>query len=145
MKRPSEINIVIGISIFMIVLMVTYWTLWFAVPGVVQSRTPGDSDFAIYSGYELAFPLPDGMTIVAALIGLIGLWKMKDWGFLGMLLAGGCTLFLGFEDLLFDLENHMFVPFNGSSAIEMVAVLCSLAMPSVAIILLWKQRKQLIK
>ena len=85
------------------------------------------------------------MTTVAALIGLIGLWKRKDWGFPGMVLATGCTFYSGFEDLLFDLENHLLVPFNGSSVVELVAVLCSLAMPAIVTILLWKQRKELIK
>src|SRR5512143_3427740 len=112
MKRSSDINIVIGIGIFAILAIVAYWFFWFAVPGVVQARTPVDSDFAVYSGYELAFPLPDAVVAMAALVGVTGLWKMKDWGFLSMLLAAGGAIFLGLEDLLFDLENHMFLPLN---------------------------------
>ena len=84
MKRSRDINIVIGIGIFAFVAIVAYWFFWFAVPGVVQARTPADPDFAVYSGYELAFPLPDAFVAIAALVGVIGLRKMKDWGFLSM-------------------------------------------------------------
>ena len=98
------------------------------MPGVVQSRMPTDPDYASYDTYELAFPLPDAYVAIAALVGVIGLWKMKDWGFLSMLLAAGGAFFLGLEDLLFDLENHMFVPFNGAAMIELAIVLVILAL-----------------
>jgi len=87
MKRSTDINIVIGIGIFAFVAIVAYWVFWFAAPDVVQARTHADPDFAVYSGYELAFPLPDAFAAITALIGVIGLWKMKDWGFLSMLLT----------------------------------------------------------
>ena len=95
MKRPAGINIVIGIGIFAIVLTTAYWFLWFAVPGVVQSRMPGDPGFTVYSGYELAFPLPDTFMALAALVGVFGLWRMKDWGFLAMSITAGAAFFLG--------------------------------------------------
>ncbi len=145
MKRSSGINIVIGIGIFAIVAIVAYWFFWFAVPGVVQSRTPADPDFAVYSGYELAFPLPDAFVAIASLVGVIGLWKMKDWGFLSMLLAAGGAIFLGLEDLLFDLENNLFVPFNGAAGIELAIVLVILSLGPTMTVLLWKHRKELIK
>jgi len=145
MKHSKDINIVIGIGLFAFVAIVAYWFFWFAVPGVVQARTPADPDFTIYSAYELAFPLPDAFTAIAALIGVIGLWKMKDWGFLSMLLAAGGTFFLGLEDLLFDLENHMFVPFNSAAVIEAAIVLLIMSLGPVMTFLLWRQRKVLIK
>jgi hypothetical protein len=145
MKRSSDINIVIGIGIFAVVAIVAYWFFWFAVPDVVQARTPADPDFAVYSGYELAFPLADAFVAIAALIGVIGLWKMKDWGFLSMLLAAGGAFFLGLEDLLFDLENNMFVPFNGAAGIELAIVLVIMALGPIMTVLLWKHRKELIR
>ena len=144
-KRPTEINIVIGIGIFAFVAIAAYWFFWFAVPGVVQSRMPGDPDYAVYSAYELAFPLPDAFVAIAALVGVAGLWKMRDWGFLSMLLAAGGALFLGLEDLLFDLENNLFVPFTGAAVIELAIVLVILALGPAMIVLLWKHRKELIR
>lgn len=145
MKHPHDINIVIGIGIFAFAAIVAYWLCWFVFPEVVQARTPADPDFAIYSAYELAFPLPDGVTALAALIGVIGLWQMKDWGMLFMLLTAGGTFFLGLEDLLFDLENKMFVPFNGAAWIELVIVLLIMSLGPITTILLWRRRKDLIK
>ena len=145
MKRPRDINIVIGIGIFAVIAIAAYWFFWFTVPGVVQARTPADPDFAVYSVYELAFPLPDAFVAVSALVGVVGLWKMSDWGFLWMLLASGGAIFLGLEDLLFDLENHMFVPFNDAAAIELGIVLVIMALGPVMIMLLWKHRRELIK
>lgn len=145
MKRPADINVVIGIGIFAFVAIAAYWFFWFAVPGVVQSRTPADPDYLIYEAYELAFPLPDAFVAIAALVGVIGLWKMKDWGFLSMLLAAGGAIFLGLEDLLFDLENHMFVPFNGAAGIELAIVLVILVLGPTMTLLLWKHRKELIR
>lgn len=145
MKRPADINVVMGIGIFAFVAIAAYWFFWFAVPGVVQSRTPADPDYLIYEAYELAFPLPDAFIAIAALVGVIGLRKMKDWGFLSMLLAAGGALFLGLEDLLFDLENHMFVPFDGAAGIELAIVLVILALGPAMTLLLWKHRKELIR
>ncbi len=145
MKRPRDINVVIGIGIFAVIAIVAYWSLWFGVPRVVQSRMPTDPDFAVYSGYELAFPLPDAFVAISALIGVIGLWKMKDWGFLSMLLAAGGAFFLGLEDLLFDLENRMFVPFNNAAVIELVIVVLILSLGPTMTVLLWRHRRDLIK
>jgi hypothetical protein len=144
MKRSRDINIVIGVGIFAMIAIITYWFFWFATPGVVQSRTPADSDFAIYSGYELAFPLPDAFVAITSLIGVLGLWKIRDWGFLFMNLAAGGAIFLGLEDLLFDLENHMFTPFNSAAVIELAIVLVTMALGPTMIVLLWKHRKELM-
>jgi len=144
MKRSRDINVVMGIGIFAFVAIVAYWVCWFYFPSVVQARTPADPDFAIYSAYELAFPLPDAVTALAALIGVIGLWQMKDWGFLFMLLTAGGTFFLGLEDLLFDLENNMFVPFNGAAGIELAIVLLIMSLGPLMTVLLWRRRRDLI-
>jgi hypothetical protein len=145
MPRSRDINIVIGIGIFSVVAIAAYWFFWFVVPGVVQARTPADIDYLIYMGYELAFPLPDAFVAIAALIGVIGLWNMKDWGFLSMLLAAGGAIFLGLEDLLFDLENRMFVPFNGAAIIELAIVLLIMSLGPIMTALLWKHRKEFNK
>ena len=144
MKRSRDVNIVIGIGVFAFVAIVAYWFFWFVLPGVVQSRTIVDPDFVVYSGYELAFPLPDAFVAIASLIGVAGLWKMKDWGFLFMMLAAGGAIFLGLEDLLFDLENHMFTPFNSAAIVELAIVLVIMALGPAMIALLWKHRKELM-
>jgi len=60
MRRPREVNIVIGLGIFSFVAIFLYWLAWYAWPGLVQSRSPSDTDYQIYVAYEQAFPLADG-------------------------------------------------------------------------------------
>jgi hypothetical protein len=145
MKRPTGINIVIGIGIFTFVSIVAYWVAWFFAPEIVQARTPADPDYAIYVAYEQAFPLPDAFVALAALAGVFGLLKMRDWGFLSMLLAAGGAFFLGLEDLLYDLQNNMFRPFNEGAAIELAIVVVIMTLGPVMTALLWKHRREIIK
>lgn len=145
MNRPRDINVVMGIGVFTFIAIAAYWFFWFVVPGVVQSRTPADADYLVYETYELAFPLPDAFVAISALVGVVGLSRMKDWGFLAMLLAAGGAFFLGLEDLLFDLENQMFVPFNSAAGIELAIVLLILSLGPIMTLLLWKHRRDLIK
>ncbi|MCX6081222.1 MAG: hypothetical protein NTW32_16955 [Chloroflexi bacterium] len=145
MKRSKDINIVIGIGIFTILAMSAYWYAWYFAPEVVQARTPLDPDYAVYIGYEQAFPLPDLFVTLACAVGVVGLWKMRDWGFLAMLLTAGGAIFLGFEDLLYDLQHNMFVPFNGAAGIELAIVLVIMALGPAMTILLWKNRRDFIR
>ena len=145
MKRSKDINIVIGIGIFTILAMSAYWYAWYFAPEVVQARTPLDPDYAVYIGYEQAFPLPDLFVTLACAVGVVGLWKMRDWGFLAMLLTAGGAIFLGFEDLLYDLQHNMFVPFNGAAGIELAIVLVIMALGPAMTVLLWKNRRDFIR
>ena len=145
MKRPKDINIVIGIGIFTFIAMTAYWYAWFFAPDVVQARVPSDPDYAVYVGYEQAFPLPDAFVTLVAVVGVVGLWKMRDWGLFSMMLAAGGAIFLGLEDLLFDLQHKMFVPFGGAALIELAIVLVIMTLGSAMTILLWKHRHEFIR
>lgn len=144
MKRPLEINVVIGLGIFAVVAVCLYWFTWFAAPQFIQARAPADPDYQIYVNYGQAFPLADGWLAVASLVGVIGLWRMRDWGFLFMLLAGGAAIFLGLMDLLYDLEHSMFTPFTAEAAVELVIVILLLALGPAMIALLWRRRRDFI-
>lgn len=145
MKRPADINIVIGLGIFASVAMTAYWTAWFLAPELIQARALGDPDYAIYVAYEQAFPLPDAFVALATLVGSIGLLRMRDWGLLSMLLGVGGIIFLGLEDLLYDMQHSMFTPLNMESAIELLIVLATLALGPLAATLLWRHRRELIR
>ena len=140
MKSPPSINIVIGLGLFAAGSIILYWTLWFLAPDLIQARHPGAPGYEIYVHFEQAFILADGWLALAALIGAIGLWKMRDWGFLFMLLAGGAAIFLGLMDLLYDLQHTMFVPLTGEAAIELVIVALLLCLGPLMIVLLWRKR-----
>ncbi len=145
MKRPADVNVIIGIGIFTFLAMSAYWYCWFLAPDVVRARVPTDADYTVYMGYEQAFPLPDAFVTIAAVVGVFGLRKMRDWGFFSMLLSAGGAFFLGLEDLLYDLQHNMFVPFNGAAAIELAIVLVIMSLGPIMAVLLWRQRRELIK
>jgi len=145
MKRPSEIKFVIGIGIFAITVITLYWITWFTAPKLIQARTPDAPDYQIYVNFEQAFPLADGFIVIAALVGVIGLWQMKSWGFLWMLLAAGAAIFLGLMDLLYDLQHDMFVPLNAETTLELVIVILTLLLGPIMTALLWKRRKDFLQ
>ena len=140
MQRPREINIAIGIGIFAITVITLYWVTWFAAPQLIQGRTPDEPDYQIYLHFEQAFPLADGFIVLVSLVGVIGLWRMKAWGFLWMLLAAGAAIFLGLMDLLYDLQHEMFFPLTVETAIEPVIVLLTLSLGPLIAALLWRCR-----
>ncbi len=144
MKRPPEINVVIGLGLFAIAAICLYWITWFAAPQFIQARAPADPDYQIYVNFEQAFPLANGWLALASLVGVIGLWRMRDWGFLFMLLAGGAAIFLGLMDLLYDLEHNMFTPFTVEAVVELAIVVAVLALGPVMIALMWRRRREFI-
>lgn len=145
MKLHRDIKIVIGIGIFGFVILTAYWIIWFTAPQFIQSRTPDATDYAIYVAFEQAFLLADFYVAVAALIGAIGLFKMKSWGFLSMLLGSGGLIFLGLMDLLYGLEHKMFTPLNAESIMELAIVILTFALGPIIVSLLWKHRKEFLK
>jgi hypothetical protein len=144
-QRPREVNLVVGLGIFTVVAAVLYWTAWFFAPETIQARGPGEQDYQIYVNFEQAFPLADSWLAIAALIGVVGLWKMRAWGFLFGLLAGSAGIFLGLMDLLYDLQHNMLVPFTSQAGTEFVIVLLLLLLGPLQIYLLWRRRRMFIK
>ncbi|MEW6716093.1 MAG: hypothetical protein AB1345_01115 [Chloroflexota bacterium] len=138
MKRPSGINFVIGLGIIFAVVAVTLcWTVWFAAPEFLQARGLDAPDYLIYVHFEQAFLLADDWLALAAFIGVIRLWKMRDWGYLFMLLAGNAAIFLGLMDLLYDLQHGMFVPLTPEAAIELAIVILLFSLGPLMIVIFY--------
>ena len=145
MEYPTGIKVVIVIGVFTFLAVTIYWTAWFLAPEVVEVRHPGETEYDVYVAFQQAFPLPDAFAALAALVGAIGLLKMRDWGLLSMLLAAGGFIFLGLEDLLFDLQHNMFNPFGAEAATELSLVLANLGLGTLTAVLLWNHRRELIR
>lgn len=144
MKRPLGINLVIVWGIIGALTVCLYWMLWFLAPDSIQARGPEAPDYEIYVNFEGAFPLADAWLAAAALVGVVGLWKMRDWGFLFTTLAFGAAIFLGLMDLLYDIEHQMFSPLNVEAAVELAIVLLNLILNPLGIVILWRHRRRLI-
>jgi hypothetical protein len=136
--RPRGFWVIVGLLLFATVATALFWIAWFFLPGSVQA-----SNWECYIVFEQAFPLADAWMAIAALIGAIGLWRRKDWGFLFSLLAGSAAIFLGLMDLLYDLEHGTFAQLTAESLIELAIVVLVLALGPVVITYLWSNRRQL--
>ncbi len=145
MKRPPAVNVLVGLGIFTALGVTLYWAAWFGAPELVQSMTPNDTGYLAYVTFEEAFPLADLWLALCAAIGAFGLYRMRDWGVLFMLLAGSAAMFLGLMDLLYDLEHGIFENLTPESTIELCIVSLVLTLGPVVIILAWRQRRLLIR
>ncbi len=144
MKQTVDRNILIGLGVFAFISVTAYWFVWFTNPAWIQSRTPSDADYPIYTAFEQAFVLADAWLAATALVGAVGLSKRRPWGLLFMLLAGSASIFLGLMDLLYDLQHQIFIPLSPGSTIELIIVCLLLAFGPVTIILSWRNRRELL-
>jgi hypothetical protein len=140
MKRSRRVNWLIGFGLLAVILVPLYWILWFASPETIQTFAPGSPEYPAYVTFEQAFVLADSWLALAALIGVIGLSRMREWGILFTLLAGGSAIFLGLMDLLYDLQHAVFVPLTPEAAIEFAIVVMLLGLGTCVIILSWGAR-----
>ena len=144
MRRPREINWAIGIGVFCVAAVALYWTAWFAAPEFIQARQPGAPDYALYVNFEQAFLLADGWLATAALIGVFGLKRMRDWGWLFMLLAGSSAIFLGLMDTLYAIQQGVFSSFSPEAAQTFIICATCLILGPITIIYLWSKREHLL-
>lgn len=139
MNRSTTINILIGLNIFAALAITSFWTTWFLDASILAALKPDHPEYEIYMAFENAFPLADSWLALAALIGAWGLYRMRDWGFLFTIIAGGSAIFLALMDALYFIQHRMITI---TSAI-IVGLLLILG-PAV-IVMMWRQRHLLIK
>ncbi|MGW8250683.1 MAG: hypothetical protein ACWGO1_08585 [Anaerolineales bacterium] len=131
---PKGIGWIIGILLFACLATLAYWVVFFT-SGDVQVRQD-----EVYLAFENAFPLADAWMAACALLGALGLWRRRAWGFLFGLLGASSAIFLGLLDLLFDLNEGILSAGGVEAAIEIAIILVSLVLGPVVIVYLWKNR-----
>jgi hypothetical protein len=140
MNPSRQVNILIGLGLFAATAIPLYWVLWFLAPDWIQAFPPGSTEYAGYVAYEQAFLLADAWLTLCAIWGSIGLLRKRGNGVLWMLLAGSSAVFLGLMDLLYDLENGVFVTLTPAGMIELLIAVLVLGLGSAAIVLSWRLR-----
>lgn len=116
-----------------------YWINYFTV-GSVQVM---GSD--IYKAFEDSFPVADGWMSIAAVFGVIGVIKRKDWGLLCGLLAASSSIFLGLMDITFNINNSMYHISNLAMIFEIFINIFTLGTGIWVIIALWNYRSLFIQ
>ena len=139
MKRPTGLSIVAALMLLTAVGTLLFWIAFFADlegqrTGTLASRN--DAWFA----WELSFPLADLWMAATAIVGAVGLWRMRPTGLLFGLVSGGAMVFLGLMDVLFFLENGLYLPMTGEIAVELFIHVWTVAFGLWAIAAIWGQR-----
>jgi hypothetical protein len=100
--------------ILWIVAIVTplYWIVFFATGDLTPS--PSDCGYR----FELAFPAADLWMAAAAAIAAIGLARGRQWGRAMALVTAGAIIYLAGMDILFDLENRVYLLGRSQTVVE---------------------------
>ena len=139
MKRPTGLSIVAALMLLTAVGTLLFWIAFFADleaqrAGALASRN--DAWFA----WELSFPLADLWMAATAILGAVGLWRMRPTGLLFGLVSGGAMVFLGLMDVVFFLENGLYLPVTGEIAVELLIHVWTVAFGLWAIATIWRER-----
>ncbi len=89
-----------------------YWIVFFATGNLTPS--PADCGYK----FELAFPAADLWMAVTAALGAIGLGRGANWGRTMALVTAGSILYLAAMDVLFDLENGVYLIARAQTVVE---------------------------
>ena len=136
---PRGVRVVAAYLSLVAVGTTAYWIAFFTL-GNVQVRTD-----EVYLAFERAFPLADAWMTACALIGAVGLWRGRSWGFLCGLLASSSLVFLGCLDVLFSLNEGNYRIASQAMATEIaIEVVCLGGGPAV-IAYLWVHRRALLR
>ncbi len=132
---------IIGAMIFAAIITVAYWVIWYGIDRNILASSQSPSYFV----FENAFPAADGWLALTLVLGAIGLARRRPWGLLATLLAGGAGIYLGCMDVLFDLENGIYLVPRGSDAspvvIEIIINVLTFLLGAVIISYVWRQRR----
>jgi len=141
--RPVGITVVAILMVVTALLTMAFWVAFFAdYEGQRQSFLARECEGWFL--WERSFPAADAWMAVACVLGAVGLWRMRPWGLLFSLVAGGALIFLGLMDVLFFLQNGLYWPVNLDVATEMVIHVWVLAFGAFVIVYVWGKRGLLL-
>jgi hypothetical protein len=107
--EPRFLRLTIGLVVVAVVAMVAYWGIWF----FGNREWLASMDTPAYYVFENAFPAADGWLTLACACGGWALWKRRPSALFWLLVGGGSSVFFGLMDVLFDLENGVYLAPKG--------------------------------
>jgi hypothetical protein len=143
MQRPASLTATAALMLLTAVGIVLFWIVFFADLDAQRASTFA-SRSEVWFAWELSFPLADAWVALAATAGAIGLWRDRPAGLLFGLVSAGGLVFLGLIDLLFFLENGLYLPMNADTAPELIIHLWAIGFGASAIVTIWNHRNKLV-
>ncbi len=116
-QRPTGFTVIAVLLALTALFTMVFWIVFFAdmaaqADSFLARQCPG------WYVWERSFPLADAWMAAAALVGALGLMRMRSWGLLFCELAGSALVFLGLMDVLFFVQNGLYLHFNADVAVE---------------------------
>ena len=137
MQRARALTITAVLMLLTAIGIILFWIVFFADLDAQRESTFASRSTAWFA-WELSFPLADAWVAMTAIAGAIGLWRRRPTGLLFGLVNGGAMVFLGLIDLLFFLENGLYLPMNVEAALELLIHLWMTGFGLFAIAAIWK-------
>jgi hypothetical protein len=140
LTAPRRLRLVIATMIVAAIITVAYWVIWFGIDRSILASSQAPAYFT----FENAFPAADGWLAITLVVGAVGLARRRPWGLLSTLLAGGAGIYLGCMDVLFDLENSIYLVPRGADPspvmIEIIINVLTFGLGIVIISYVWRHR-----
>jgi len=121
-----------------VVILVSYWTIWFTHRDWVASDTT-----AAYIAFENAFPLADAWIGLTCIFAFLALGRRHPTALLWLVAAGSAGLYLFGMDVLYDLQNGIYGKGAGG-IIEAGINIITLAFSLIALRWAWTRRNALL-
>ncbi|MGH7297985.1 MAG: hypothetical protein ACRELB_23805 [Polyangiaceae bacterium] len=137
---PRFLGLTLGLTLAAFVALVAYWSIWF----FVNRAWLASADTPSYYVFENAFPAADGWLAIGCALGAWALHKRKASALFWLLAGGSASVYLGLMDVLFDLENRVYLAPRGdwgSVATEIAINVYSLGVGAWALRFGWHHRR----
>jgi hypothetical protein len=108
-REPRFLGLTTWLAAAASVALVAYWVVWF----FVNRDWLASLDTPAYYVFENAFPAADAWLAVACGMGGWALWRRRPTALFWLLAGGSSAVYLGLMDVLFDLENGVYLAPRG--------------------------------
>ena len=141
MTRPRFTRLMIAILSIGFAAIVAYWSVWF----LGDRSWVSSLDTRLYYAFENSFPIADGWLAVTYAAAAWTLHTRRPSAMLWLLAAGSASLYLGFMDTTFDLENGVYaVGELGAVIAEVIINIASFAIGVYALWFGWAHRRAFV-
>jgi hypothetical protein len=137
---PRGLHATMGLCVFAAVGQIAFWCIWFFVDKTLLAT----ANTKAYYAFENAFPLADAWMAATCALAARALWRRQATALLWLLLAASASLYLGAMDVLFDLENGIYLAPLGDWAgvgIEIAINALTLAGGAWVAVFAWTNRR----
>src|SRR3954449_567290 len=139
MIEDSERRRVVVVLVAGVVVMLVYWTAWYADRSLVASNSR-----SAYYEFENAFPLADAWLTVALIGAAWTLSHQSPMALFWLLAGGGAGLYLFGMDVLYDAENGIWWNSGAGGVIELVINVVTLVVSIWLLRWAWQRRDALL-